>query len=270
MRLIRPYLIVNLSCYMRHQTQRIVLGFWLIFETIVNILFLLFPVVALKSFTDYGCLKDKTKNRVTFIPLKGTSKFLYYESTNALWNNPIKQIYGNEYRTVPLDLQLSDTKNDNQTRTLCHDDRCPVYNTRFEIDLMIWLFRYIGYIAIVDFVVNLLRVAIIHSEFGQFLTDPPKQQQSHDEYELKDQESDHQSNHSNRSSQCNWELNDIFIGSPENQNEDDGQQNQSQARSPNQMDEALETFDVVLKVNRPRNTPANFKPHVIYLPDKIS
>ena len=53
-------------------------------------------------------------------------------------------------------------------KRLC-GDHCHFYNTRFEADNLIWLFLFIGYLAVIDCIVNFFYNLVVIKEFTQIL-----------------------------------------------------------------------------------------------------
>ena len=146
----------------RAKFQKGVYVTWFSLGTLINITFFVFPITVLwLVYIREGCLKDMSRNRVTFLPisrLNASDQLFHTSSMN--WNNQIKQDYNGEFIVFPSDLSIDVGKG------LCGDNKeCPVYSSRYEVDHLIWLFLYIGYIAIADVFVNTLHSWLVYAEF---------------------------------------------------------------------------------------------------------
>ena len=104
-----------------------------------------------------------SQNQLTFLPVSNSAKettILYYSATTEKWHDFIEAKYTAQFRVIPLKLE----ENDNQE--LCGDN-CHFYNTRFEADNLIWLFLFIGYLAVIDCIVNLFYNLVVIQECKQ-------------------------------------------------------------------------------------------------------
>ena len=104
-----------------------------------------------------------SQNQITFLPVIDSAKnttILYYSATNDKWQGIIEEKYTSQFRVASLKLEEEDN------RKLCGDN-CHFYNTRFEADNLIWLFHFIGYLAVIDCIVNLFYHLVVIQQFNK-------------------------------------------------------------------------------------------------------
>ena len=160
LRLISPLFVAQ---QMRDKLKKTFYLLWYTLGSLINLTYFIFTATALWFvYIEKGCHKDMSRNRVTFLPVEHTNTVkVLYHSSNIDWNDHLKEKYDRDFRTIPLDLQVSDGKR------LCGQHVCQAYNTRYEVDHLIWLFLYIGYISVADFVINIFHTLQIFQEYKE-------------------------------------------------------------------------------------------------------
>ena len=120
----------------------------------------LFAFLSLLLDNANGCLKDRATNRVTFLPVQEPASILFYSSTDLCWDDPIEKKYNSSYRPVKTNIMIRDKKR------LCGDKDCQVFSSRSEKDHVVWLFLVIGYLNLIDFLVNVCHNFLVLHEFN--------------------------------------------------------------------------------------------------------
>ena len=173
-RLISPWYIAK-ACSCSYGLLSTVYMTWFVWTNAVNSAFFAYSLIALRQRQTSGCLMDASTNQITFLVQHAPKKILYYEASHSKWDQSIHAKYDKQFRVLKIDLQDTDQEK------LCNDGFCQLYNTRFERDALIWVFMYIGYIGMLDFIFNLLRSVTVMQEFKHLLTTQKNKDERTDE-----------------------------------------------------------------------------------------